>query len=276
MTERKDSLQKTIKDGNAIWQSWHGSKLTILAKAGTPILAELRKTDPDIIRGICADLGVSAGFLESQAIDLMLVGDREAKSITRERRATWGNCIGWLLDCGETDPEKAAQAAKDAGGIDAVAELYKNRPDRRSPEDIAAAKASAAKAQQTKSARGQRSRAGSSHPAGQTQPDAMSGKPGLTLPHEDDEPTLATEIAEIMETEGISWQSALALQVGRRGSVCIALVAYPAEDEPKVWIKPVTENNEAYSLAEIIMDAQRERHTGQAAEDVKELAEAGA
>ena len=136
----------------AAWTESRDSQLCAFFYAA-PVLSWARGNEADFLT-YCKRNGIVGNTHETRVVELMLAEDGDADAISRERRAEYGNCIGWFADrdlCPETDPDKAVALAKDKGRITGIAQAYREKKHAANPK----AKAAKEKAQATKRARRQ-------------------------------------------------------------------------------------------------------------------------
>jgi hypothetical protein len=97
--------------------------------SGSLVLTWARENEDDF-RTYCKHNTVKGQELETLVVELMLAGDADGEVISRERRAEYGDCIGWFADrelCPETDPGKAVALARREGRITGIARAFRRR-----------------------------------------------------------------------------------------------------------------------------------------------------
>jgi len=122
----KLTLDPAVKNMQAKWAYSRDAQLFAF-HAAVPVL-EFARANPGDFRLYCQDRSVRGDLPETQVAELMIQNDPEADAISRERRAEYGNAIGWFADrnlCPETDAEKAVQLAIQKGRIKGIAEAYR-------------------------------------------------------------------------------------------------------------------------------------------------------
>ena len=110
------------------WSHFRNAQLYAFC-AGAPVLTWARENEADFLT-YCKRNTVSGKELETLVVELMLAEDGDGEAISRERRAEYGNCIGWFADdelCPETDPDKAVALAQGKGRITGIAKEYRRR-----------------------------------------------------------------------------------------------------------------------------------------------------
>jgi hypothetical protein len=116
-----------------------------------PVLTWARENEADFVI-YCRRHRIVGDTLETRVVELMLAEDGDSEAISRERRAEYGNCIGWFADhelCPETDPDKAVALARQKRRISGIAQEYRDKKDANNPK----AKAAKLKGQATKARR---------------------------------------------------------------------------------------------------------------------------
>jgi len=142
-----DQLVHTMQDA---WTRFRNAQLYAFC-AGAPVLTWARENEADFLT-YCKRNTVSGKELETLVVELMLAEDGDGEAISRERRAGYGNWIGWFADhelCPETDPDKAVALARQKGRMTGIAKEYRDRKDAENPK----AKAAKRKGQETKARR---------------------------------------------------------------------------------------------------------------------------
>jgi hypothetical protein len=129
------------------WTRFRDAQLYSFFHAAS-VLTWARENEADFLT-YCKRDNIGGDTHETRIVELMIALDPDAEAITRERRAEYGNCIGWFADptlCPETEADKAVALARQTSRISGIARAYRAKKD---AED-AVAKAAKLKAQETK------------------------------------------------------------------------------------------------------------------------------
>jgi hypothetical protein len=146
------TLEERVHTAQNAWNLFR-RRAVICVLSCRPGLLWARENEADFLT-YCERHGVTGETHETRAPELLLAADSDADAISRERRAEYGNCIGWFADhelCPETDPDKAVALARQKGRITGIAQEYRDTKDANNPK----AKGAKLKGQVTKKARRQ-------------------------------------------------------------------------------------------------------------------------
>jgi hypothetical protein len=155
MTDEKASKEeltfdKLVHSLQNAWIRFRNAQLYAFC-AGAPVLTWARDNEADFVT-YCKRNTVRGQELETLVVELMLATDPDGDAISRERRAEYGNCIGWFANrelCPHTDPDKAVELARQKGRMTGIAKEHRDKKDAENPR----AKAAKLKAQATKARR---------------------------------------------------------------------------------------------------------------------------
>jgi hypothetical protein len=110
--------------------------------AGSHVLAWARENEADFLT-YCKRNSIVGDTHETRVVELMLAADPDGEdserhpTITRERRAEYGNCIGWFADrelCPEADAGNAVALARQKGRITGIAKEFRDKKDAENPK----------------------------------------------------------------------------------------------------------------------------------------------
>ena len=151
-TTRKEelTLDELVDNTQAAWTRFRNAQLYSFCSAAELLIRA--RENPALFDVYCKRLSVSGREPETRVVELMLAVDPDGEAISRERRAEYGNCIGWFADrelCPETDPDKAVALAIEKGRITGIAQKYRDKKEAENPE----IKATKQKGQATKARR---------------------------------------------------------------------------------------------------------------------------
>jgi hypothetical protein len=140
-TTRKEefTLDELIRAMQTAWTRFRDAQLYAFC-TGAPVLTWAREHEADFLT-YCRRHRIVGDTLETRVVELMLAEDGDSESISRERRAEYGNAIGWFADralCPESDPDKAVALARQKRRISGIAQEYRDKKDANNPKAMAA------------------------------------------------------------------------------------------------------------------------------------------
>jgi hypothetical protein len=144
------TLEELVHAMQNAWTRFRDAQLYAFC-VGAPVLTWARENEADFDI-YCRRHRIVGDALETRVVELMLAEDGDSEAISRERRAEYGNAIGWFADrelCPESDPDKAVALARKKRRISGIAQEYRDKKDANNPK----AKAAKLKGQATKARR---------------------------------------------------------------------------------------------------------------------------
>lgn len=129
------TLNQLVHKMQTAWTQFRDAQLYAFFYAA-PVLTWARENEPEFI-AYCKSKSIGCETHETRVVELMIAMDSDGKAISRERRAEYGNCVGWFADselCPPTDPDKAVALARVKGRITGIAKEYRAKKDAENPK----------------------------------------------------------------------------------------------------------------------------------------------
>ena len=142
-TARKEdlTLDQLVHTMQNAWTRFRDAQLHAFCAAAR-VLIWARENEADFCT-YCKRNSVSGQELENLVVELMVLADPDSEdsegkpTLSGERRAEYGNCVGWFADrelCPERDPDKAVALARQKGRITGIAREYRDKKDAVTPK----------------------------------------------------------------------------------------------------------------------------------------------